>query len=252
MKKLLSCALVLAAAGCASSSGPRNDAPDLGPGAQTIEQQQNASMEAKIDALTTSMTELLERLDVLNDRVGKLESASVVSAPARVVAAPESQPQITVLSPEPVAPVPVTHAAQPQPQPQPQPSKALASAQLADTYRNALILYGRGKMEDARRTFQLVFDQDPTGDLADNALYWIGETYYATSKYAEAMKYYKRVTVEFSEQNKAPDALFKIALAYEKTSDLGMAKQTLDEVLNRYPYSGAAASAKLELKRIRY
>jgi len=78
MKKLLSCALVLAAAGCASS-GAKNDVPDIVPHAQTIEQQQNASMEAKIDALTTSMTELLERLDVLNDRVAKLERIVNVS-----------------------------------------------------------------------------------------------------------------------------------------------------------------------------
>src|SRR5205085_2916827 len=107
-------------------------------------------------------------------------------------------------------------------------------------------------IDDARRTFQKVFDDDPTGDLADNALFWIGETYFAAGNYAEATKYYKRVTVEFSEQNKAPDALFKIALAFEKTSDLGMAKKTLDEVIQRYPYSSAAASAKQELKRIRY
>ena len=66
------------------------------------------------------------------------------------------------------------------------------------------------------------------------------------------MKYYKRVTVEFAEQNKAPDALFKIALSFEKTSDLGMAKQTLEEVIRRYPYSSAAASSKLEPKRIKY
>ena len=128
----------------------------------------------------------------------------------------------------------------------------LAGAQLADTYRNALMLFGRGKMDDARKTFQQVFDQDPSGDLADNALFWIGETYYTANNYSEAMKYYKRVTVEFSEGNKAPDALFKIALAFEKTSDLGMAKQTLDEVVRRYPFSSAAASAKQELKRIRY
>ena len=123
---------------------------------------------------------------------------------------------------------------------------------LADDYRNALMLYGRGKFDDARRAFQQVFDQDPAGDLADNSLYWIGETYFAAGNYSEAMKYYKRVTVEFAEQNKAPDALFKIALSFEKTSDLGMAKQTLEEVIRRYPYSSAAASSKLELKRIKY
>jgi TolA-binding protein len=60
------------------------------------------------------------------------------------------------------------------------------------------------------------------------------------------------VTTEYAESNKAPDALFKTAVAYEKAGDLGVAKTTLEEVISRYPYSGPAASAKLELKRIRY
>jgi TolA-binding protein len=66
------------------------------------------------------------------------------------------------------------------------------------------------------------------------------------------MKFYRRVTTEFGDANKAPDALFKSALTFEKTGDLGMARNTLDEVIRRYPYSSSAASAKLELKRIKY
>jgi tol-pal system protein YbgF len=234
MKKLLCCAAVLLAVGCASSK-PANDEADIVPPAQVAASQQTTALESRVDALQTSLTELLERLDVMNDRIARMEAAP---APASVVSAPVRTGEGA--------------AAPPVPAPAPEPSRALVSAQLADTYRNALMLYGRGKMEEARRTFQQVFDQDPTGDLADNALYWIGETYYAANNYAEASKYYKRVTVEFSEQNKAPDALFKIALSFAKMSDLGMAKQTLEEVIRRYPYSSAAASAKLELKRIRY
>jgi len=207
------------------------------PPAQTIAQAQNADFEARLTALQTSLTELLDRLDVMNSRLAKLEAGA---------------------EPAPAHPMPIAvNVPPPPPAAQPQPTtrannNPLAGAQLADTYRSALMLFGRGRMDDARKTFQQVFDQDPSGDLADNALFWIGETYYAAGNFGEAMKYYKRVTVEFSEGNKAPDALFKIALAFEKTSDLGMAKQTLDEVIRRYPYSSAAASAKQELKRIRY
>jgi tol-pal system protein YbgF len=237
MKKSLCIALVIAAAGCASTK-QHNDDVDIVPPAQTLAAQQTADLTSKIDAMQTSLTELLERLDVMNDRIAKLEAAPV-PAPA-----PIHTGEGAGAPPSPVpAPLPSPHVMPPNP---------LAGAQLADTYRSALVLFGRGRFEDARRTFQQVFDQDPTGDLADNSLFWIGETYYAAGKFGEAMKYYKRVTVEFAEQNKAPDAMFKIALAFEKTSDLGMAKQTLDEVIRRYPYSSAAASAKLELKRIRY
>ena len=66
------------------------------------------------------------------------------------------------------------------------------------------------------------------------------------------MRYYERVTKEYGEENKAPDAMFKLGLTYEKTGDLGMARRTFDECIRKYPYSSPAASAKLELQRIKY
>jgi tol-pal system protein YbgF len=142
------------------------------------------------------------------------------------------------------APVPI-HATSPSRGP-------LQSAAIADNYRGALILFGKGRMAEARTALQQVFDADPSGDLADNALYWIGETYYAAGDYAKAMRAYERVTKEYPEQNKAPDAMFKIGLTFVKTGDLGMARKTFEEVIRRYPYATAASSAKLELKRVKY
>ena len=57
---------------------------------------------------------------------------------------------------------------------------------------------------------------------------------------------------EYGDQNKAPDAMYKLALTYEKTSDLAQARTILQEVIARYPYSAPAASAKTELNRIKY
>ncbi|HEX3107812.1 MAG TPA: tol-pal system protein YbgF [Thermoanaerobaculia bacterium] len=232
---VVAAAFVVLFAGCASRHGdPDLVVPQTVPPAD-LAQPSNPNIDARLAEMQTSMTELLERIDVLNERMNKLEQASVASV------APAPTPAQTRTGEAAGAP-PRTA----------QPSRALVSAGVADTYRNGLMQYGRGRYDDARKTFQQVFDADPTGDLADNALYWIGETYFAAGNYAEAMKFYRRVTAEFSEANKAPDAMFKTALAFEKTGDLGMARNTLDEVIRRYPYSSSAASAKLELKRIKY
>ncbi len=107
------------------------------------------------------------------------------------------------------------------------PQSALANAKLADDYRKAIMAYGRGAYSEARQAFQNVFDVEPTGDLADNALFWIGETYFATRDYNNAMRYYARVVAEYADQNKAPDALYKTALAQEKTGDFALARKTL-------------------------
>jgi hypothetical protein len=60
-----------------------------------------------------------------------------------------------------------------------------------------------------RRAFQQSSTQT-TGDLRTTPLL-IGETYYAVDD-TNAVRHYSRVE-RFSDQNKAPDALFKIALA---------------------------------------
>jgi tol-pal system protein YbgF len=88
--------------------------------------------------------------------------------------------------------------------------------------------------------------------LADNALFWIGETYYATGDYSTAIRYYGRVVHEYPDQNKAPDAMLKMALSLEKTGDLALARTTLQQVIERYPFSTPALAAKVELERIRY
>jgi tol-pal system protein YbgF len=203
-----------------------------------------ANTDARMTELQTSLTELLERIDVLNDRMTRLEegrSAGDQRPAPVVVPAP-------VAAPQQAAPAPAAAIEQ-----QPAPAQgALHNAQIADSYRNALMLYGRGKMADARRAFQAVFDAEPNGELSDNALYWIGETYFAASDWSNAMRFYERVVQEFPEQNKAPDALYKIGMTHEKTSDLALARAAFEELIKRYPYSTPAASAKLELKRIKY
>jgi tol-pal system protein YbgF len=221
-------ALVVVFAACATKDADEPRPPSLVPPADTAVA---PTPDARIDELQTAMTELLERIDVLNARIAKLEAGTPASAPAGPAA-----------SSLPVAPKPT----------QPTPTTALRAAGIADDYRNALMLYGKSRWSDARAAFQRVFDADPSGDLADNALFWIGETYFATGDYANAMKFYDRVTKEYGETNKAPDAMFKSGLSFEKSGDLAMARRALEECIRRYPYSTAAASAKLELKRIKY
>lgn len=199
-----------------------------------------APADPQIAALQGSMTELLERLDVMNDRITRLEKSSedrAASAPAQ--AHPKRAAEV------PAATQPSAPAASVVP-------RAIAGAHIADTYRNAILLYGKNRYPEARAAFQQVFSADASGELADNALFWIGETYFAAGEYINAIRYYKRVSDEYGDQNKAPDAMYKLALTYEKTSDLAQARTILQELIARYPYSAPAASARLELNRIKY
>ena len=227
MKKLVPAALLLAIA-CASPDPPE---PVLVPAP-------TAAPDPRLGEVQTQLTELLERIDVLNDRIARLEESGggVQASSLPPKAAPETRPQPATPARE------IGSVSQP----------ALVAAKIAGDYRNAIVLFGQGKLADARRAFQEVYEADEQGDLADNALFWIGETYFAAKDYVNATRFYMRVTSDYADQNKAPDALFKTALAQERTGDLALARRTLQQVIDRYPYSSAASTAKQELQRIRY
>ncbi len=216
MKRAAALVFGVVLAACSSTPKPVEE-PSTVPPPQPISST-SPSVEAQLANLQTSLTELLDRLDVLNARIAKLESGG------QPPPATTGQPRAAVLQ----------------------------SADVAENYRRALMLFGQAKYAQARAAFQRVFDGDPTGSLADNALFWIGETYYATGDYSNAMRQFERVTKEYATENKAPDAMFKLGMTFEKTGDLGMARRTFEECIRKYPYSTPAASAKQELQRIKY
>lgn len=238
MKNLCAIAVALLAAACAST--PAEPEPMAVPPmtASTAE-------DPRVGELQTQLTELLERIDVLNQRIAQLEEIRMEATPA---------PQPQVARRQPAAPEPAVSAPAPAQAPaQSEASQpALVGAQIAEDYRQAIMLFGRGRHADARRAFEGVYNADPTGDLADNALFWMGETYFAAKDYTNAVRYYQRVVNDYATENKAPDALFKIAMAQERTGDLALARRTLQQVIERFPYSSPASSAKAELERIKF
>jgi tol-pal system protein YbgF len=217
--------LVILLAACGSSRRD-NELPATIPPAEMHSAAAAAASDARLAEMQTTLTELLDRLDVLNARIAKLESGAPVSgAPA----------------------LPATAADKSAGAPQ-----TVATGTAADEYRRAITLISQSKYAEARGAFQRVFDADTSGDLADNALFWIGETFFAAGNFSEAMRYYARVSKEYPDANKTPDAVFKMAIAYVRTGDLGMARRTFEEVIARYPYSSPAAAARMELKKIKY
>jgi tol-pal system protein YbgF len=232
--KTLICAAALLLSACASMQD--DDGSSLPPVAAA------PAPDARVGELQTQMTELLERIDVLNDRIARLEEAPPPAAAPQVVSQPAPAPSRTQ---------PAAEAAAAPQQPIPL-QRAVVGAQIAESYRQAIILFGRGKHAEARRAFEGVYEADNGGDLADNALFWIGETYFAAKDYTNAVRFYMRVVNDYSSQNKAPDALFKVAMVQSRTGDLALARRTLQQVIDRYPYSSSASSAKAELERIKF
>lgn len=90
----------------------------------------------------------------------------------------------------------------------------------------------------------------PDHELADNAQYWLGEAYYVTRDYENAIAAFTGVGERWPQSSKAPDALLKLGFAQFELKRFGAARQTLGQVGERYPGTDAARLAQERLRRI--
>lgn len=102
----------------------------------------------------------------------------------------------------------------------------------------------------ARMLFNRFILKNPTHELADDAQYWIGESYYQEKNFERAILSFNKVQVDYANGDKAPDALLKEALAFMHLGDKASARELLGRVVQKYPNSSAAANAAKRLKSL--
>lgn len=114
-------------------------------------------------------------------------------------------------------------------------------------YAAAKAHYDQGRMEQARKGFIELLKAYPKSSTADNAQFWIGETFYQQKWYEKAILEYQKVIENFPKGNKVPAALLKQAFAFQKIGDTSNAKLILKECSQKYPSSneGKIAAQKL-------
>ncbi len=87
----------------------------------------------------------------------------------------------------------------------------------------------------------------PDTPLSDNALYWIGESYYAQTQYDKAITEFQKILQNYPDGDKVPAALYKIGLSYLELKDKKMGNQFLKRVMDEHPRSPEAKLAKDKL-----
>jgi tol-pal system protein YbgF len=118
-------------------------------------------------------------------------------------------------------------------------------------YKAAYELFKSGQYAKAMIAFSSFIDKYPSAALTDNAIYWIGESYYQQKEYALAIEEYSKVLKKFPKESKAPYAMYKLALCYKMLGESKDSDIYLQELMSRYPNSEAAKEAKnnAEFKR---
>ena len=107
-----------------------------------------------------------------------------------------------------------------------------------------------GQYPEASKRFAGFLANYPNGEFADNATYWLGESYYVTQKYQQALKTFQDLLARFPQSRKAPDSLLKVGYCYYQLGDAVKATSTLKAVIARYPDQPVAKLAEGRLRAL--
>jgi tol-pal system protein YbgF len=119
-----------------------------------------------------------------------------------------------------------------------------------DNYRAAFELLKEQRYEPAAMAFQQFLVSYADSQLADNAQYWLAESYYVTQKYDEALSEFEKVISQYPTSRKVPDALLKVGYCNYELKRFTDARSSLARVQAEYPDTTAARLAEQRIKRM--
>lgn len=135
-------------------------------------------------------------------------------------------------------------------------STAVSAGELAggspgkDVYDAAWADYTRGDYALARDGFQEVVDRFGGSELADDAEYWLAETWYAERDFERARDGFERVLAEHPDSEVVPAAQLKLAYSLLETGDTERAIEVLQGLQKSWPDSDEALIATHKLSTL--
>lgn len=119
-----------------------------------------------------------------------------------------------------------------------------------DNYQAAFELLKEQRYEPAAMAFQQFLVSYPDSQLADNAQYWLAESYYVTQQYDQALGEFEKVINSHPRSRKVPDALLKVGYCNYELERWNDARSALARVQADYPDTTAARLAEQRIKRM--
>ena len=127
------------------------------------------------------------------------------------------------------------------------PAEVPTTGKEQEDYEAAFQLMKQGDYTGASRSFRSFIQRYPSSPLTSNAQYWIAESNYFVRNFPLALKEFIKVQEQYPDSRKLPDALLKIGYTYYELGEWAKARQYLEDVINRYPNSRNARSARARL-----
>ncbi len=182
-----------------------------------------------------SVSELNEQMTRLELRVDRISSYLGLEPREKdALTAPVATPQVRK---------PATPIALPEPEIKLPPDQTL--------YDVNMDIYRKEKYQETIVGFKNFLKKYPKSKLADNAAFWIGESYMALKQYEQAILAFQKVIKRYPRGNKVPNATLRQALAFYELNDKTSAKLLLRKLIKQYPKSNEAKIARNKLKTMK-
>lgn len=192
--------------------------------------QSNANIQLQLKQLREQLESLQEALEATRQRLDALSNELAATRERLTPAAGAAVPAATG--------------------PAAGPPAAGAPSEPAQLYASAYEDYLRGNFDLAMQGFADYLQRYADTDLADNALYWIGECHYSKREFPQAIERFTELLNRYKASDKAAAALLKKGLAFLETGDRSQAVINLQYVLYEYPGSKEAELARTRLQSL--
>jgi tol-pal system protein YbgF len=101
-----------------------------------------------------------------------------------------------------------------------------------------------GQAPRARELFMEFLQKFPKDELAANAQYWLGESWYAERRWNDAIGEFQKVLKDYRSSDKVPDALLKIGMSFQAQNDCQNALLFFEELQQGHKSAPAAKAAR--------
>lgn len=209
----------------------------------------------RIEQLEGEVRQIRGELEIYRHRLEQLqaENRRAYTPPTSEYTPPTSPPGAATLpaSAPPVAPNPPAKPPTATSVPattQMTPPTAAGTAQ-AD-FDAAIGEFREGRYGRAIAGFQKFLNAYPNSDQADDAQYWLGESYYLSRDYSAAKEAFINLGVHHPESTQLPNALLKLGYIYGVTGETTRAREVLQKLIQTYPDTQAASLAERRLQTL--
>lgn len=104
-----------------------------------------------------------------------------------------------------------------------------------EQYETAYALLRKGDHVGAEKAFLAFIEAHPKHDLAGNANYWLGETYYARGQFEQAAPIFAEGLTTYKNNIKGPDNLLKLGLTMDKLGKKEQACTAFAAISEEFP-----------------